>query len=246
MSRTPPATVVATRGHLAASHPPIFPAPLLVLLLQTWRRAFQERTDGSNCPQLLPSGSPARGCRLTTPWGRRCPSAGRPHVCSLAVLPCEAPPLRRTLETRIPASPAWSLGPSVSPTRGTARGCRTRAVLRRCKQGSQVAVVNCHGCGHATAKIIRSRTNETQRGILVVAKACVAPTSRGRGGMRRLCRRRHRAESRALGAAFYQSVFLQTGLVDNSMAWRIRDPWGVASTFSQPLCTSANSGACRL
>ena len=110
------------------------------------------RTDGSNCPQLLPSGSPARGCRLTTPWGRRCPSAGRPHVCSLAVLPCEAPPLRRTLETRIPASPAWSLGPSVSPTRGTARGCRTRAVLRRCKQGSQVAVVNCHGCPRSSRR----------------------------------------------------------------------------------------------
>ena len=53
MSRTPPATVVATRGHFAASHPPIFPAPLLVLLLQTWRRAFQERTDGSNCLRLL-------------------------------------------------------------------------------------------------------------------------------------------------------------------------------------------------
>ena len=92
MSRTPPATVVATKGAPTAwplRTPPLLPAPLLVLLLQTWRRAFP-RTDGSNCPQLLPSGSPARGYRRTAPFPGGAHSAGRPHVCSVAVLTCEA------------------------------------------------------------------------------------------------------------------------------------------------------------
>ena len=54
------------------------------------RRAFP-RTDGSNCPQLLPSG-PCPLVPLVDAGPGGAISAGKPHVCSVAALACGALP----------------------------------------------------------------------------------------------------------------------------------------------------------
>ena len=68
------------------------------------RRAFP-RTDGSDCPQLLLSGPCPQVPLVARGPGGAIP-AGKPHVCSVAALACEALPLYVT-DARRRSRPSW-------------------------------------------------------------------------------------------------------------------------------------------